>query len=330
MSVFFVAIGVIEFLDFYSNIVRHLRTATLSQRLHHANELGKSEGRNHLISSNECYDTAADSSTRRRSLSPFPSFELMAPRGSITPEFLDGSPISVTEVDEENYSDATTSRSHSPASFETVLQSTSFNNVQYWSNEGLRAPYRRSKSRSRSRSRSPDPRSRHSRSRTPYGLRPTENLVDVSLRRSNTPSPTPYASRLRSRSECEQAESSLTVPGVKRSSSNSDLVEKDFWKRSPSPFQKLLLEQIGYDSEVDSESSTQEVKVEEPTECIVKNNDIPTVRIINCSTELEDVPSPSTPRTENTLEEAAKVLSGASRDKYKKSKKKAQEPFWVK
>lgn len=354
LSTFFIAIGIVEFLDLYANIVRHLRTAPVSPRLHHAknihNELDNSydEGRSMLATpSNEFNEAAPDNNTRRRSSSPYPSFDLMAPRSSITPDFLAGSSISVVEVEEENYSDATNSRSQSPASsFEKVLQSTSFNSTQYWSNEGLRAPYRRSKSRShsRSRSRSPDPRLRHSRSRTPYGsrtgiFRDSEKLMDVNLKRSNTPSPTPFAPRARSVSECERAEFSLTVPGVKRSSSNSDLVEKDFWKRSPSPFQKLLLEQIDYESEVEAETSTsfstKEVhKVEESAKYFVKNDDIPTVRIINCSTELEDEPSVSTPQTENTLEEAAKILSevkgGASREKYKKSKKKAREPFWVK
>lgn len=80
----------------------------------------------------------------RRSPSPFPSFDLLAPRNSICTELLDNPPVSVSEVDEEMYS------SKSPSPVRVIVTETEHNTTQFWTNQLLVTTPDKRRSRSKS------------------------------------------------------------------------------------------------------------------------------------------------------------------------------------
>lgn len=74
--------------------------------------------------------------------SPYPTFELTAPRNSICTELVDSTIVSVLEVDEDV-------NSKSPTPEAIHLESTTFNSTEYWTNKVLVVPSpKKSKSRS--------------------------------------------------------------------------------------------------------------------------------------------------------------------------------------
>lgn len=318
LSVLVAAVGVIELISFYNHVVDNLRGASFERRdisevtsFYHRlldsqipPEKDSQCTLNHSRSTSPVpkkiitTDQITAENPRRRSLSPYPSFELTAPRNSICPELLDNPTISVTEVDEEAYSDTSNSRSVSPP---TRVESTSFNNSLYWTKK----PYLVPRSRSRSRSRSPSSRSRHSRSSSrsasPITYKQSQDVVGID------------SSIHRSKSESNYLEVGYNGNGIKRSSSNGELVDGNYWRKSPSPFMKLLLED--HSLEDDAKDASKKENLELPI-------------VSNCSsTELDDAASSSSLETFKTLEEAAKKLTNATPTT---EGRKSPEPFWVK
>lgn len=317
LSVLVAAVGVIELISFYNHVVDNLRGASFERgdisevtSYYHRlldNRLPSEKDSkcvlNHSRSTspvpkNITIGQISTENPRRRSLSPYPSFELTAPRNSICPELLDNPTISVTEVDEEAYSDTSNSRSVSPP---TRIESTSFNNSLYWTKK----PYLVPRSRSRSRSRSPSSRSRHSRSSSrsasPIICKQLQDAVDTD------------SSIQRSKSESNYLDVGYNGNGIKRSSSNGELVDGNYWRKSPSPFMKLLLEDHSLEDDAKDASKTE-------------NLELP--NISNCSSaELDDAASSSSLETFKTLEEAAKKLTTATPTT---EGRKSPEPFWVK
>lgn len=68
-----------------------------------------------------------------RPASPYPTFELTAPRNSICSELVDSKVVSVLEVDEDV-------KSKSPTPEPVHLESTTFNSTEYWTNKILVVP----------------------------------------------------------------------------------------------------------------------------------------------------------------------------------------------
>lgn len=291
-SILIAAVGVVEFLEFYDRVLDNVRFANRkpkqdlsSIRSYYARNLQRSGTRR---STSPClWEEAVP---RRRSLSPYPSLDFSAPRTSICSELQNPS-ISVSEVDEEIYSDASnSSRATSPEPETRKLKESI-----------LLAPIRKSRSRSRSLNRRSS--SSTSRSISPLPFREPSELVEISLIRK------------RSKSESLPSQIDVKVEGVQKSSSTTEVVDASYWKRSPSPFQKLLQE--------DHEHEFNYVKYEE------RKSSIPLVKISNCK-EVEDEQQASTSslnnnNTDKTLTEAAKILANQQPEMEKKP-----EPFWVK
>lgn len=179
--------------------------------------------------------------------------------------------INISEVDEDVYSDASESSRSASPEPETRIP-----------RQGLFPPSRKSKSRSSCST---------SRSVSPLPFREPGELEEIPLE-----------------SPIRNSESLLKVEGVQRSPSGSEIVD---WKRSPSPFQKLLLEEhedVRYDEQIDT-------------------GDLPLVKVSNCEEVEEQQGQASTSSSEagKTLEEAAKILSG-----HMEGQQEKPEPFWVK
>lgn len=159
----------------------------------------------------EYYDHAEH---RERESSPFPTYERMAPRGSICSELIVNPTVSVDEVDEEGY------RSHSH-SFSNKGENSNKND-EFLKSQFDSKDYWKHKSKSRS--------------RTPEILR--ENLLEFEKKsRSRSPSP------LVQQHESQQQKVTTTSSGGSSSeyaTPSGELVDSRFWTRSQSPFQKIL------------------------------------------------------------------------------------------
>lgn len=300
LSIFVAAIGVVELLAFYDRVLDNVRLAN-NQPKHDLSKI-----RSYYIKSLQSEDVKTSSSSslleevipRRRSLSPYPSLDLSAPRNSICMELLNPS-ISVSEVDEEVYSDASSSSSPEPET----------RKVREKHSSRLLSPIRKSKSRSKSRSPSLNGRSSGSTSRSisPLPFREPTELVEISLDKRGA-----TAENLSDRFN-------VKVDGVQKSPSSTEIVEGNYWKRSPSPFRKLLDQE--YEHETTSHKSEfTYVKYEH------RKSDIPSVKVSNCK-EVEEQQASSSfcGDTSKTLEQVANNLS----DQNTKMEKKP-EPFWVK
>ncbi|CAH0556596.1 unnamed protein product [Brassicogethes aeneus] len=130
----------------------------------------------------------------RRSPSPFPSFELMAPRNSICTELLDNPPVSVMEVDEECY------RSKSPSPENYIVEHTNNNTVEYRTNKVKVTTPERSKS-------------------------PNTTVVSALS--------VPQGTRSRSKSESDSKDYNFNTGAVKKATSQNQVtIEEDFSKRN--------------------------------------------------------------------------------------------------
>lgn len=302
LSIFVAAIGVVELLAFYDRVIDNVRLANQPKqdlnkiRLYYIKNLGCEDTRRSTL-----MGLTEDVTARRRSLSPYPSFDLSAPRNSICKELLNPS-INVSEVDEEIYSDASSSSRATSPEPET-------RKIRQQPSSSLLHPIRKSKSRSKSPSPNLNGRSSSSTSRSisPLPFREPSELVEISL------------TRKRARSENLSDRFDVKVEGVQKSPSSTEIVERDYWKRSPSPFQKLLQEE----SEQETTSHKNEltyVRYEH------KKHDIPSVTVSNCKEAEEEKASTSfCDDTNRTLKQAASILS-----EQKTEMEKKPEPFWVK
>lgn len=220
LSIFVAAVGVVELLAFYDRVLDNVRLANTPSKQEldsiHSYYVKNLHAEERRRFSSPCLSEVGP---RKRSLSPYPSLGFNAPRNSICK---DNPSISVCEIEEEVSSD-TSSKASSPEPETRKFQGQS---------AFLISPNRKSKSRSKSRS--PDGRSSCSTSRSisPLPFRESNQLAEVALRRKRASS-----EQLVDRLE-------VNVGGVQKSSSSSEIVEGSYWKRSPSPFQKLLQEEV--------------------------------------------------------------------------------------
>lgn len=303
LSILVAAIGVVEMLAFYDRVLDNVRLSNRQPK----QDLNAIRSYYVKTLQSECGGKSALTGSsdeiipRKRSLSPYPSLDFTAPRNSICKELQNPS-ISVSEVDEEVYSDASSSSRGTSAEPETrKLREKPSNHL---------SPIRKAKSKSKSRSPSLNGRSSGSTSRSisPLPFREPNELVEIPLDRKRTSS-----ENLTNRFDVD-------VEGVQRSPSNAEVVPGNYWKRSPSPFQKLLQEDYEHESTSRKTEFTY-VKYEN------KRSDIPSVKISNCK-EVEEEQQAScsfSGDTNKTLEQAADILS---EQKTKMDEK--PDPFWVK
>lgn len=274
LSILVSTVGVIELISFYNRVVNSLRNPPSSEggfdgiTSYYKSQLQRDSSRSPSPAIKRLIQQNSEEYVKYRSSSPYPSFDLTAPRNSICPDFLDNPSISVTEVDEEVYSDVS-SKSPSPS------RQASRNELSK-----TKKPYLVPSER-KSRSPSPNRSSSSSRSVSPVTVREPA-LVNSKGERSKS----------------ENKYSKLNGPNLKKSSSGSEIVESSYWRRSPSPFERLLNE-----DQVNDEDETPAPTVERAT------------------SSREDDAS-------KTLEEAAGILAKGTPSIEKK--KKSQEPFWVK
>lgn len=304
LSIFVAAIGVVELLAFYDRVLDNVRLAN-NQPEHDLSKI-----RSYYIKTLQSEDARRSTSPslleevipRRRSLSPYPSLDLSAPRNSICRELLNPS-INVSEVDEEVYSDASSSSKDSSPEPETRKFRDKQSPVHL-------SPIRKAKSRSKSRSPNLNGNSSGSTSRSvsPLPFREPSELVEIPL------------TRKRATSENLSNRFDVKVEVIKKSPSSTEIVEENYWKRSPSPFGKLLKEE--YEHETTSHKSEfTYVKFES------RNSDIPSVKVSDCK-EVEEEQQASSSFCGDTNKTLAQVANTLSEQKAKMEKK--PEPFWVK
>lgn len=303
LSILVAAIGVVEFLEFYERVLDNVRFANTPPkqdlntiRFYYAKSIRPESARR--PTSPSLWEEVVP---RRRSLSPYPSLDLSVPRNSISSDLQNPS-ISVSEVDEEIYSDASTSsRATSPEpDTRKLIEKPS---------PILSVPIRKSRSRSRSPSVNRRSSGSTSRSISPLPFRESSKLVDVPL------------TRKRAKSEGLTLGPNVKVEGVQKSPSSTEVVEASYWNRSLSPFEQLLQDEY----EHDNKSEFTYVKYEE------RSSSIPLVKISNCKQVEEEhlatsSSSSSANSTDKTLEGAAKILS----EQKPEMEEKKPEPFWVK
>lgn len=300
LSILVAVVGVVEFLEFYDHVLDNVRFSNTppkqdlnSIRFYYAKTLRPERARR--STSPSLWEEVVP---RRRSLSPYPSLDLSAPRNSISSDLQNPS-ISVSEVDEEVYSDASSSsRATSPEPETRKLKEKP--------SPILLVPIRKSRSRSRSPSLNRRSSTSTSRSISPLPFREPSELVEVPL------------TRKRANSESLTIGPNVKVEGVQKSPSSTEVVKANYWNRSPSPFKKLLQEEHEHES-TSYKSEFTYVKYEE------RSSSIPLVKISNCKQVEEEHLASSSNNTDKTLEGAAKILS-----ERKPEMEKKPEPFWVK